>query len=264
MTPGWIRAASIVAAALLALGLSSATASDAQPGAATPSGPLGPADRDFLAKVRQAGLWELPTGQQSMEKSGNSRVKAAGMHLIDGHSLLDRMVRDTAAKLNVTLPDEPTSDQQGWLAELAAAEGTDYDTVFANRLRAAHGKVYGFAAQVRAGTRNTLVRAMATQTMSTVLDHIQMLEATGLVAFEELPSPTLAPPSTGARPSSASPAPAQAQTAVNLAGTSSPATGDGGGTGFLLFALILLLAPAVVLFALSRRRSTRERHRLRR
>ena len=28
-------------------------------------GPLGPADRDLLAKVRQAGLWESPTGQQA-------------------------------------------------------------------------------------------------------------------------------------------------------------------------------------------------------
>lgn len=28
-------------------------------------GPLGPADRDLLVKVRQANLWEGPTGQQA-------------------------------------------------------------------------------------------------------------------------------------------------------------------------------------------------------
>jgi hypothetical protein len=29
-------------------------------------GPLGPADRDLLVKVRLAGLWEGPTGQQAV------------------------------------------------------------------------------------------------------------------------------------------------------------------------------------------------------
>ncbi|MGW5746977.1 DUF4142 domain-containing protein [Amycolatopsis sp. NPDC003861] len=258
MTSRWLKIASLGAAALLSLAMTSAA--NAQTGStkaeegviATEWGPLGPADRDFLVKVRQAGLWELPTGRQSLEKSSNSKVKEAGMHLIDGHTLLDNMVRDIASQLNVTLPDKPTSEQQGWLDELAQAEGEDYDNVFANRLRAAHGKVYGFAAQIRAGTRNSLVRSMATQAMTTVFDHIKMLEATGLVAFEALPSPSLA-----AAASSTKAAPAGANQDVLLqpqAATTVSSTDSGG--GFLIAALLLLAVPVGLLVFLTRRRRT--------
>ncbi|WP_439659461.1 DUF4142 domain-containing protein [Lentzea sp. HUAS TT2] len=158
-------------------------------------GPLGAVDRDFLAKVRLAGLWELPAGQQALQKSQNPQIQEAGKHLIDGHSALDDMVRNGGQALGVELPNQPNQDQLGWLKELTTTQGDEYERTFANRLRAAHGKVYGFAAQVRAGTRNELVRAMANQAMSTVLDHMTQLEKTGLVDFQALPSPTLPAPS---------------------------------------------------------------------
>jgi predicted outer membrane protein len=238
----------IATTAIPAAGASAAEAEDQGDVVATRWGELGPADRDFLAKVRQAGLWELPTGQQAMEKSDNPKVRQAGMHLIEGHSLLDRMVRDTAAQLQVSLPDQPNSDQQGWLAELAAAEGTDYEQVFANRLRAAHGKVYGFAAQVRAGTRNTLVRTMATQTMTTVFDHMQVLEETGLVRFGDLPSPSATPPSPGRSPVDQPP--------IELAGAAQNSSGD---TAFTVFAACLVLVPAALFVVLSQRGRRRRR-----
>jgi predicted outer membrane protein len=257
MTSRWLKIAALTAAALLAFAMTSAA--NAQTGSAgaeegvvaAQGGPLGPADRDFLVKVRQAGLWELPTGRQSLEKSGNRKVKEAGRHLIDGHTLLDNMVRDIATQLGVTLPDTPTSDQQGWLDELARAEGEDYDTVFANRLRAAHGKVYGFAAQIRAGTRNALVRSMATQAMTTVFDHMKVLEATGLVAFEDLPSPSLAATTSSA---SAAPAGAAANQGVVVQPQAVSTSSSGSGGGMFIAALLLLVLPAGVLVLLTRRR----------
>ncbi|MDX8053694.1 DUF4142 domain-containing protein [Lentzea sp. BCCO 10_0798] len=165
-------------------------------------GPLGAGDRDFISKVRLAGLWELPAGQQAMQKSQNPKILEAGQHLIDGHTALDQMIRNGGQALGVELPNQPNSDQSGWLTELTNSQGDDYERTFVNRLRAAHGKVYGFAAQIRAGTKNELVRAMAAQTMNTVFDHITVLEKTGLVDFAALPSATVlgkSPPRTGHR-----------------------------------------------------------------
>ncbi|MET9225616.1 DUF4142 domain-containing protein [Lentzea sp. NPDC003310] len=151
-------------------------------------GPLGAGDRDFISKVRLAGLWELPAGQQAMQKSQNPKILEAGQHLIDGHTALDQMIRNGGQALGVELPNQPNSDQSGWLTELSNTQGDEYERTFVNRLRAAHGKVYGFAAQIRAGTKNELVRKMAAQTMNTVFDHISVLEKTGLVDFAALPS----------------------------------------------------------------------------
>ncbi|MEU8265635.1 DUF4142 domain-containing protein [Sphaerisporangium sp. NPDC049002] len=159
----------------------------------TESGPLGPADRDFLVRVRQAGLWEIPTGQQAQQRAGSTRVKEVGQMLVADHTKLDEQVRALAAKLNVELPSTPNEDQQGWMAELSTKTGQAYDKTFADRLRAAHGKVFAAVALVRAGTKNSEIRAFAQVAVDVVMKHMTLLESTGKVDFAALPTPP--PPS---------------------------------------------------------------------
>ncbi|MDI3389479.1 DUF4142 domain-containing protein [Streptomyces sp. B-S-A8] len=182
---------------------------------ATRWGPLSATDRDFIVKVRLAGLWELPAGQQAVERAPSEAIKAAGDHLVVGHADLDRRVRSVAAQLGLELPNRPSEQQQGWLDELTAAQGTTYQRKFANLLRNSHGKVFSLIAQVRHTTRNSLVRQLASDANQTVLDHITMLESTGLVDFDALAaeaanqataSPTGPPPPSGPLPADPVPA----------------------------------------------------------
>ncbi|MEV3854901.1 DUF4142 domain-containing protein [Streptomyces sp. NPDC050095] len=179
-------------------------------------GPLSATDRIFITKVRLAGLWELPAGQQAEERAPSKAVETAGEHLVQGHTFLDARVREVAAQLNLELPNQPNAQQQGWLRTLTAAKGEDYERKFANILRRAHGQVFSLVAQVRASTRNSLVRDLADDANTTVLDHIKVLEATGLVDFDALargaatatPPPETrspAPPGPTASPGSATP-----------------------------------------------------------
>ncbi|MEU5538848.1 DUF4142 domain-containing protein [Streptomyces sp. NPDC020362] len=167
----------------------------------TPYGPLSALDRDFITKVRLAGLWELPAGQLAERKGTTEAVRQAGQHLVDGHTSLDTHVRTTASQLGVPLPNEPNKQQKQWLATLNAARGQEFDRQFAGILRLAHGRVFSLVAQVRAGTQNSLVRDLADDAGATVLDHIKILEATGYVDFSSLardlaasPSPVPTPP----------------------------------------------------------------------
>lgn len=150
----------------------------------TSYGPLSALDQDFLTKVRLAGLWELPAGRQAQSKGTTPAVRTAGRHLVEGHRFLDERVRDVATRLNLALPDEPSEQQKQWLDRLDRAQGAEYDREFANILRLAHGKVFSVVAQVRASTRNSLVRELADDANSTVLDHTKVLEATGYVDFD--------------------------------------------------------------------------------
>ncbi len=153
----------------------------------TAYGPLSALDRDFVTRVRLAGLWELPAGQQAEQKGTTQAVRTAGEHLVTGHTFLDARVRDVAGRLGLALPNQPNAQQRQWLATLDAAQGQEYDRDFANLLRRAHGKVFAVVAQVRATTRNSLVRALADDAnRTTVLDHIKVLEATGYVDFDAL------------------------------------------------------------------------------
>lgn len=196
-------------------------------------GPLTPADRDLIVKVRLAGLWELPAGQQALERSSDAVMKEAANHLIVGHTDLDKRVRIIAGKLGVDLPNQPNSDQQGWLDEMTNASDADYNKVWAMRLRAAHGKIFPAIAAVRNSTRNTLVRQLASDANQTVLDHITVLEKTGAVDFEEIAngavtgtaSPTGPPPPVPGRSPASAPA---AEPSTNPDVSSSPSPGEPG------------------------------------
>ncbi|ADJ46094.1 hypothetical protein AMES_4269 [Amycolatopsis mediterranei S699] len=145
------------------------------------AGPVTELDKTFLVKVRQAGLWEIPAGDLAQTHASSEQVKRAGLHLLDGHSHLDQLVREDAKILGVTLPDQATAEQQGWVRQLTDAQGLEFDKLFANLLRASHGKIFATIAEVRAGTQNDVIRRHATQANQTVLDHMTVLEDTGLV-----------------------------------------------------------------------------------
>lgn len=195
-------------------------------------GPLTPADRDLLIRVRLAGLWELPAGQQALERSGSKSVREAADHLIVGHADLDKRSRVIAAKLGVELPNQPTAEQQGWLDQMTAAKSeAEYNKTWANLLRAAHGKIFPTIAAVRNSTRNTLIRQLASDANQTVLDHITVLEGTGEVDFETIAnnsvsgtaSPTGPPPPTPGRVPPAAP-PAEPSTNPRVTSVPSPTT----------------------------------------
>ncbi|MEW2115383.1 DUF4142 domain-containing protein [Streptomyces sp. NPDC005474] len=156
-------------------------------------GPLTPLDRSLIVRVRLAGLWELPAGQQAMQRSTSAAVKEAANHLIVGHTDLDRRARTISAQLNVPLPSVPNAQQQGFLKQMTEASAADYDKVWANLLRTAHGKILPDIATVRNLTRNSLVRQLCSDTNQTVLDHITILEKTGQIDFEAIAAAAAGP-----------------------------------------------------------------------
>lgn len=156
-------------------------------------GPLGPGDRDLIIRVRLAGLWEHPTGQEMSQRGSNRRVREVGGLMSVEHLTLDRLTVDLAAQLGVLLPNQPTAEQQAWMRTITAATGASYDWTAVNLLRQAHGNVLPLIIAVRAGTRNDLVRTFADQAAIYVSRHMSYLESTGLVDFARLDEPPSPP-----------------------------------------------------------------------
>lgn len=152
-------------------------------------GPLGPADRNLLVAVRLAGLWEGPTGEQAALQASREEVKQVGTNLGIEHNELNQITLDTANQLGVQLPASPNAVQMGWMNEISAQTGTEYDRRFVQITREAHGAVLPVIAEVRAGTRNELVRQFAETANTFVTRHIGYLESTGLVDYDALPAP---------------------------------------------------------------------------
>ncbi|QYN35660.1 DUF4142 domain-containing protein [Pseudonocardia sp. DSM 110487] len=150
-------------------------------------GPLGPADRDLLIKVRLAGLWEGPTGQQAEQMATSADVREVGRKLAEEHAQLDEEVRSVADQLGVPLPSGPTAQQMGWMADISSRTGSDYDRTFVQVVREAHGMILPAISEVRSSTQNDLVREFAETGNEFVTRHHQYLESTGLVDYTALP-----------------------------------------------------------------------------
>ncbi len=157
-------------------------------------GAVSAADRDFVVKVRLAGLWEIPAGNMAQEKSEDPRVRAIGKAIAAQHVTLDKLDVAAAKKLGIALPNVPTAEQEGWLAEMRAANSTTFDQIFVDRLRAAHGNIFPAIGTIRSSTRNDSVRKLAQEANQFVMTHLTLLESSGLVDYGALPT---APPPKG-------------------------------------------------------------------
>ncbi|PZT70075.1 hypothetical protein DN402_30445 [Streptomyces sp. SW4] len=157
-------------------------------------GPLTEADRDFVVKVRAAGLWEYPLGMMAMERGTTPEMKEAGEHLVVGHARLDATCRRIAPELGITLPNQASPQQQQFVSTVDGTTGRQFDTTAVNIMRITHGQIFPAIANIRANTKNSLVRQLADQANDTVLDHITVLEKTGMVNFDQVNFQQTAPP----------------------------------------------------------------------
>ncbi|NUU20483.1 MAG: DUF4142 domain-containing protein [Streptomycetaceae bacterium] len=190
-------AAAVLALNLLVAPVSTGVAHADDPPAAgpveqTPLGPITALDKELLVKVRLAGLWEMPMGEEAQTRAASTRVKEVGAQLAGDHAFLDERVVRLASQMGVPLPDEPNADQQSWMAEMRARTGAAFDDSFANRLRAAHGSIFPVIATVRATTRNEAIRQFAQVGNQIVLKHMTLLESTNLVTDMGLAKPVRA------------------------------------------------------------------------
>ncbi|BCY14286.1 DUF4142 domain-containing protein [Actinoplanes sp. L3-i22] len=249
----WLVGAATVTLAFLLTPAAPALADDAVPippntGLTdTAKGSITPADIDFVIKVRLAGLWEIPAGNMAVEKSDDPNVVKIGKSIAAQHVSLDSLDRAAAKKLNIELPNQPNGDQQGWLNEMKNASGAQFDQIFVDRLRAAHGKIFPAIATIRAGTRNDTVRKLAQQANQFVMTHMTLLESSGVVDYGALP--TLAAPAT---PAQKGPVPIDNQMIA--------AANNGGGVpGLSNTVVLLVLAAALVIGVITTMRIFRSR-----
>ena len=162
-------------------------------------------DKVFLDKVKQAGLWEIPSGELAEKKGLSEQTRSVGKLIAADHRVLDDDVKRVAARFGYTLPTKPTLEQQGWLDEINAASGKEFDRLFASACDFAHGLVYQAIADVRAHSRNQMMRAFAKQCEIFVNRHMSLLESTGRGRLRRhaqavVRRATYAPPTTARQP----------------------------------------------------------------
>lgn len=117
-----------LAVALAVIGLVPATASHAAGQVLTESSaPATTQDQKFLQSIHQVDLAEVVMGDMAEKKGENQQVKELGKQLATDHRQLDERVKSTASQAQVTLPDQPTPDQQAMADQLNQVSGAEFD-----------------------------------------------------------------------------------------------------------------------------------------
>jgi putative membrane protein len=168
-----------------------AAASDPDKARQTKWGPLTAQDEDMVKKVMTANYWEGEMGKVAIDRSTNPKVKQAGQVMADDHNgSLRKATLQIAQKLKIPLPERATEAQRKIMEKLDGAEGDEFDLVFVNSLRNAHGVIYPALANMYTSTKNTQVRSFTGAGLAVVFKHIGLLNATGLVDDNVMDNPS--------------------------------------------------------------------------
>lgn len=145
-------------------------------------GPVTGMDEDMVKKVQTANFWEGEMGALAAERSTNPKVQKAGRVMEEDHNgSLRKGTMEIALKLKIPLPTEATEAQRKIMEKLDGTEGREFDLLFVNSLRNAHGVIYPALANMYTSTKNTQVRSFTGVGLAVVFKHIGLLNATGLV-----------------------------------------------------------------------------------
>lgn len=184
------RATLALVATTAALGLAAGTAA-AQPNAQ---------DQAWLVAAHQSNLAEIAAGQAALAKATTEDVRMHGQMLIDDHTALDAALTPVAQQLGVTLPAEPTPEQQAALAEVSAQSGEAFDRAWVESQIAGHRATLAAGEQELAQGSEQTVKDLASAAAPVVQRHLDGLLATA----QELGVPTSVPAGSGGQAASSS------------------------------------------------------------
>ncbi len=137
------------------------------------------ADRTFIAKVSQGGMFEVAAGEAGAAQGDTQDVRDQGATEAHDHTLVGAKLKTIATGAGVTFPDTLSAAFQHELDRLKAMSGRSFDAAYLQDMKVIHAKDgAAFAIEAQSGSDPKL-RAFAAETHRIVLRHIGELDAVG-------------------------------------------------------------------------------------
>jgi putative membrane protein len=141
--------------------------------AATPT----PADRAFVAKVSQGGMFEVQAGQLAADKGSRQDIRDFGAMEVHDHKLVGAALTSISASEGLRFPDELNPEFQGKLDRLKDLEGPAFDTAYMNEMSSLHAADGAAFAKESLDGGGPAYRAFGTETHIIVQRHIGAIQA---------------------------------------------------------------------------------------
>jgi putative membrane protein len=135
----------------------------------------------FLQQSAQDDATEEAASQYALTNSNNPDVKAFARRVLAARSKANDEMRDLAAKLGITMPTYPTTNQAHALEQLRAASRARLDSAYALLMAEAHTQALArFRRAAQSSRIDPAVRHFAQTSLSVMQDSLQ--QANRLVA----------------------------------------------------------------------------------
>ncbi len=141
--------------------------------------PVSAADRAFVAKVSQGGMFEVQCGALAASQGGTQDIRDQGATEAHDHQLVGAALKSAASDAGLTFPDTLDARFQAELDQLKPLSGRAFDAAYLRDMIVIHDKDgAAFAAEAKGGTDPKL-RAFAAETHRIVLRHLGEIRAIG-------------------------------------------------------------------------------------
>jgi putative membrane protein len=134
-------------------------------------------DRQFLRRAHQSNLAEITGSYVALARSSRADVRHIAHMLIEDHRRLDRDVRATARRYDVTLPATPSARQIRDLLAVSTRPARTFDRAWLRLQEVSHVRTLALIdAELRQGCARD-VRMLARTARPVVREHLQMVRA---------------------------------------------------------------------------------------
>ena len=146
-------------------------------GEARPADAVSAADRAFVAKVSQGGMFEVALGTAAETQGSTQDIRDQGNTEAHDHTLVGDKLKAIAGEAGITPDGGLNAAFQAQLDRLKAMSGPGFDTAYLAAMEDIHAKDgAAFAAEAKGGTDPKL-RAFAAETHRIVERHVGELRA---------------------------------------------------------------------------------------
>ena len=153
---------------------------NADTGMANNSGTTATADpgtADFLMKAADGGLAEVAAGQAAQSKATNESVKMFAGMMVNDHTGANQQVKDLAARLQVSLPAEPSEQHKKKIDEASKKEGKAFDKAYMTMMVDDHKKTISLFKDGAEKAGNQEVKTFINNTIPKLQMHLDSAQA---------------------------------------------------------------------------------------
>jgi len=132
----------------------------------------------FAPTAAQGGMAEVEMGKLAAARGSDSKVKEFGQRMVSDHSRANAELKAIAAKNNIQLPVDLTSEQKSEMGKLSKLNGADFDKEYMSAMVKDHeADVKEFQTQANEGNVAD-IKAFAAKTLPTLQGHLEMARDT--------------------------------------------------------------------------------------